>query len=104
MGAAGYNQDLDGCLGGSTGSTPVLITSTQIVPQSTASNRRGVILTNRDATNPINYAFGKSVAVATTANASLQPGEAIFLPIRGAIFGIATGGTVKVEWTIFEDQ
>lgn len=108
MGAAGYNQDLDGCLGGGTGFTPVLVTSTQIVPASNANNRRSVTLINRDATNPIYYAFGgpngSPVSAATTSNASLQAGEAISLAVRGAVYGIATGGTVRTEWIVEEDN
>jgi len=103
-----FNQDLDGCMGGGTGNTSVGTSSTQIVPPSNASNRRSVTLINRDSTNPVFYAFGgpngSPVSAATTSNATLKAGEAISLAVRGAIYGLATGGSVTVEWIIEEDN
>lgn len=98
-----YLPELDGALSGQSSKTAVLITSTLIIPQSTASNRRRVILINRDATNPIYFNFGMGTVEATTTNASLQPGESISLNLRCAIYGIATGGTVNLEWITEED-
>lgn len=98
-----YNPDLDGAMGGSSFNATVTTGSAILVQQSTASNRRGVILVNRDATNPIYYNYGKNVTAASTANASLKAGESIRLNLRCAIYAIATGGSVSVDVSTEED-
>lgn len=100
-----HNQELDGCMHGRSSATSIPTTAggTLMVPQSTSANQRSVVLTNRDAANPVffNYAFGATGA--TVANASLRAGESVRLRVRNNIYGISTGGTVNVEWYTEED-
>lgn len=101
--------DLDGCMGGKTYNATVSSSSIALVPTSTAANRRGVTIVNRDATNPIYLAYGFNddrtpVTAASTANASLVKGEAITLQVRNQIFAIAPNGDVSVDVYIEEDQ
>jgi len=100
-----FNPDLDGAMNGISSKTNVLVTSTLMVPASTSTNRRSVTLINREPANgnPIYFNYGRSVTAATNANCSLQPGESINLHLRCAIYGIATGATVLVEWYTEED-
>lgn len=102
------NHDLDGCMGGRTFNATVTSASAVLVPTATSANRRSVTLVNRDATNPIHFAYGLNldgtpVTAASTANASLQKGEAIVLQVRNQIFAIAPSGDVSMDVILEED-
>lgn len=97
------NQDLDGCMAGRSSKTSVLVTSTLIATASINQNQRSIVLTNRDAANPIYFNYDYLSTGATTANASLRAGESVKISARNNVWGISTGGTVVVEWYTEED-